>query len=160
MQLFKVLDAIEEILAKHVDQETGEIGDEACAQLETLEVARDELALELAAYLKGEQAEGEAVRSQAKRLAERAAKHEARAARLERFLAEKVITPGQKLKDARSEISWRKSKAVEIVAEAELAEDLFRYTRAPDKTAVRKRLDLGQDVPGAKLVERQNLVIK
>jgi hypothetical protein len=160
MQLFNVLSAIEEILAKSVDPETGEIGDEACAQLEALEVARDELALEVAAYLKGEQAEAEAVRSQAKRLAERAAKHEARAARLEQFLAEKVVPAGTKLKDARSELTWRKSKAVEITAEDDLPEEFFRYTRAPDKTAIRKRLDLKQDVPGAQLIERQNLVIR
>jgi len=160
MQLFQVLNAIEEILAKHVDQETGEIGDEALAQLGALEVARDDLALELAAYLKGELAEAEAVKAQADRLYDRHARHRARAARLEQFLAEKVVPVGAKLKDARSELTWRKSKAVEIVAEDELAEDLFRYSRSPDKTAVRKRLDLGQEVPGAKLVERNNLVIR
>jgi hypothetical protein len=159
MRLFAVADQIEHILATEVDQDTGEITDAALDALNALGLERDALCLDLAAYLKGEESEAEAIREQAKRLMDRAGRHQRRAAWLLDVIARNV-EPGRKLRDARSEIGWRKSTAVKITDESAIADDLCRYSRAVDRAEIAKRLKAGEKVEGAELEHRQNLVVK
>ena len=159
MRLFEIADEIEKILAIQVDQDTGEIGDEAIAALQALEMQRDEKMLAIAAYLKGERAEGDAVQDQAKQLSARARAHHARAARLEDLIAQTLV-PGEKLSDARSALSWRRSEAVEILDEKMLPSEFVRVKTEPDKTAIKEALKEGASVPGAKLTARMNLQVK
>ena len=159
MRIFDVRDAIERIFAEQVDPETGEIQDAALDALNALNLELDTLALELAAYAVGERVEAEAVAEQAKRLAERAKRHERRADWIEGVIARNV-EPGRKLHDARVTIGWRKSTAVKITDEAAIPDELFRYSRALDKAEIAKRLKAGEEVKGAELEHRQNLVVK
>lgn len=158
MRLFEIRDQIEHVLATEVD-EHGEIQDSALEKLSALGVELEALALDLAAYAVGEHAEAEAVAAQAKRLGERAARHGRRAAWLEGVIA-RNLAPGQKLRDERVSISWRRSTAVQITDEAALPDELFRYTRAADKAEIKRKLTAGKKVPGAELVTRDNLVIR
>ncbi len=165
MRLFEIQDAIERILAEGSDPETGEIPDETLAALAELEVAREQKVLDLACYVRGELAEAEAVAAQAKKLKERADRHEYRARRIAKFLEERVLGRGEKLRDARVEVGWRKSSAVVIDEELEIPSDplLWRVTppkQEPSKDEIGKRLRSGQDVPGARLEERWNLQIR
>jgi hypothetical protein len=120
---------------------------------------RDQLVLDLAAYLLGEKAEAEAITAQAAKLLERAGRHEKRAAWIRDVIARNV-EPGRKLSDTRSEIGWRKSTAVEITDEAAVPDELYRYSRSIDRTEIGKRLKAGEAVPGAELVHRQNLQVR
>lgn len=67
-----------------------------------------------------------------------------------------------KADDGTFKASFRKSKAVEILDEAQIPAEFMRETVKiePDKTAIRKAIEGGQEVAGAKIEERQNLQIK
>ena len=157
--LFKIHDAIEFVLAREVDVETGEITDETLFKLDELELARDDKALAVAAYLLGERAEAKAVKEQADRLAARARAHKARADRLLNYLRSN-LPDGLKLSDARVQIGWRRSTAVEVDDDASLPDALTRITVTADKTAIKEALKAGEDVPGARLVTRNSVSVR
>ena len=172
--LYEISAEIEAILAQHVDPETGEIGDEAIALLDGLELARDEKCLHLAAYSKGEKAEAEMVAREIERLQRRQAAHKNRAKRLESYIAEH-LPAGTKLEDGRSAISWRKSEAVEIGDEQKVVDKWRttvmvlpafracveeRTTYHVSKKAVKAALQAGVDIPTARIVKRQNLQVR
>ncbi len=159
MQLFAIHDAIEMVLAKGVDHETGEISEEAIAELDTLELAREEKVLAIARYLVGERVEAAAVKAQADRLAKRARVHANRADRLLRYL-DANLPEGQKLHDDVVQIGWRSSTAVEVFDLGKVPQAFVRVTEAPDKKAIGEALKSGVEVPGAELVTRNRLQVK
>jgi hypothetical protein len=159
MRLFDIHSAIEQILATRVDQETGEIGEEALAALEELELAKNEKILAIAAYLKGERAEGDAVKDQANKLTARAKQHHARADRLEAYIAEH-LTPGQNLSDSRSALSWRRSESIEITDESLIPIDYIRTKIEIDKAGIKRAMKDGIEIPGSKIKVKMNLQIK
>ena len=59
-------------------------------------------------------------------------------------------------------ISFRSSKAVEIINEAMIPHELMteKVTYTPNKTEIKKAIEEGIEVPGAELVERRNIQIK
>lgn len=58
-------------------------------------------------------------------------------------------------------ISFRRSKAVEIIDELEIPAAYFNQPPPkPDKTAIKEAIQRGEEVSGAELVERLNLQIK
>ncbi|WP_118780299.1 siphovirus Gp157 family protein [Neisseria lactamica] len=67
-----------------------------------------------------------------------------------------------KADDGTFKASFLKSKAVEILDEAQIPAEFMRETVKiePDKTAIRKAIESGREVAGAKIEERQNLQIK
>jgi len=162
-QLFVIADEIEAILAREVDPETGEITDATVERLEALELAKDRKALEVAAYLKGERAEAQKIREVAEGLVTRAMAHEARADRLERFVAS-CLEPGQDLADPRVEVRWSKSQAV-VIEDAELVPDEY-WIQPPappkriEKKLVRDAIKLGVLVPGASLIRTHTMRVK
>lgn len=160
MKLYEISDKIEAVLIAGTDTETGEITDEALAALDDLEGELEQKALNVGCYIKGEEAEAEAVMAEAKRLQARAQIHKRRAERLLKYLASHV--EGQSFKDARCQIGWRKSKAVEVEDVAKLPEEYVRtkLTLEPDKTTLRKILSAGIEVDGAELVERWSLQVR
>lgn len=160
MRLYDISQAIEALLDASVDRETGEINEAALAELEALEEQREAKALAVAAYLVGQRLEADAIKAQAKRLAERAAVHARHADRLERYL-ESNLAVGEKLSDARVAISWRKSRAVEVDCDpTELPEEYVRIRCEADKAALKAALESGEQVKGARLVERQSLIVR
>ena len=159
MRLFEIHDAIEMVLAKGVDHETGEISEEAIAELDGLEMTRIAKSLAVARYLMGERAEAAAVKAQADRLAKRARIHANRADRLLRYLAANM-PEGNKLHDDVVQIGWRSSTAVEVSDLGLVPQAFVRVTEAPDKKAIGEALKSGVEVPGAELVTRNRLQVK
>lgn len=159
--LFELDAEIEAVLNATVDRETGEVSEEGLALLESLERDRDAKALAVAGYILGLECEAEAVKAQAKRLADRAARHARHADRLRAYL-EAHIPRGTKIKDATCEIGWRKSTAVEVDEGAAdtLSRDLVRVAVAPDRKAIGDALKAGAKVPGCRLVERHSVQIR
>jgi len=164
MKLYEISDEIERILAQEVDRETGEITDETLAKLEELEMARSDKALAVAAYMKGEQVEGEAVKLEADRLNERAKRHQRRADRLKQYL-EQFVPEGSDFHDARSTIKWKKNPpSCEITDQAALPRIYIATvpaTERPDKKAILAALKNGKEIAGAKLIDdRRRLEVK
>jgi hypothetical protein len=102
------------------------------------------------------------MKAQAKRILEAAAKVEAKAAGVEKFISSRM-TPEDKIKDDRVKLSMRKSTAIEIdplTSPTDLPLEFQRVTIAADKTLLKKAIEKGEDVSGVTLVTRYNLQIK
>jgi len=162
LSLFKIEDRIQQIVLEGTNQETGEISDEALAELESMELAREEKVINWGLYIKGERAEADAVQKQADILSLRAKSHRARADKLEGTL-ERYLEPDEKFSDPRVVVKWRKSSAVEIYDEEALPRMFWRQKPTPlpepDKKAVRDAMKLGE-VGGARIEHRHKLVIE
>ena len=67
-----------------------------------------------------------------------------------------------KVETVKARISFRKSVQVQIEDEAALPADYVTttVTKSPDKTAIKKAIQGGQDVTGASLIEKRNIQIK
>lgn len=161
MKLFEIPEAIEFLLATEVDRETGEITDETLAKLDELEMALDKKALAVAAYLKGELAEADAVLHQAEILTKRAKSHKARATRLVSYL-ESHLPTGRELRDSTSQIKWRKTTTVVIENEAAIPDDYLnvKISQTPDKNYIKKRIKAGEEVPGCRLADHNRMSVK
>lgn len=156
---------IDQAILSLVDQETGEILDyEAFSDLQ---MARDAKIEGMSLWWKNLSAEAAAIRAEEIRLAERRKDLEKKADRLKQYLAE--ILDGTKFSTGRVACSFRKSKSVEITDEAEFIRQMqetqhfeFLTYSAPkvNRTEIANALKAGQLVPGAQLIEKNNLSIK
>ena len=103
------------------------------------------------------------IKKEEKKLADRRKAKENKAAKLEEFLANSLISNNEtKFESARCSLSFRKSVKVIIADEKDLPVDYIKqkieYTA--DKTKIKKDLQNGVEIIGARLEEKQNLQIK
>ena len=157
-------DIDQQILAQ-VDPETGEILDyEAFSELK---MAREEKIEGMALWHKNLTAEAAAIKAEENNLADRRKALEKKAASLKAYLTE--LLSGSKFSTARVACSFRKSKSVEIQDEAEFIRNMeasqhFEYLKysppTVNRTEITNAIKAGQTVPGAQLIEKNNLSIK
>ena len=154
---------LEELLEDAIDPETGEIIDEALvAAYDAATLATEEKAEACAIMVKNFTAEAEAIKAEIKTLTTRARTLTNRAEGLRGYMAH-CLAPGQTVKTPRAAISWRRSEAVEFDDTLDvraLPPEFTKTTIEPNKTAIKAALKQGDEIPGAYLVERQNLQIK
>lgn len=142
-----------------VDTETGELL--SYAQVEALEMAREEKLENWALWVKNQRSLIDSIKAEEKNLKERRDRLEARLARstehLQGYLA------GEKLSTARVSVSYRKSEAVEISCPVDALPESFQRVKTtvePDKTALKAALKAGEEIDGVQLVSRQSMQIK
>lgn len=165
MKLYEIDKAIEECL----DLETGEILD--IDRLNEMQMERTKKLENVALYIKQLEAEADAIKSEEYMLAERRKAKQNKADRLKGWLAE--VLSGQAFETARVKLSFRKSEKVEFTDEFELYsfisskaatdktyDNVIKYSYNISKTEVGKLLKAGEKIPGAVLVENQNLQMK
>ena len=92
------------------------------------------------------------------RLKERRDILEARYDRLKAWLANS-LPQGQKWSDGIHSLFWRKSVSVDVEPE-KLPIEYSKIEYRADKTLIRKELEAGAEIPGARLLEKMNLIIK
>lgn len=156
---------IDQQILSLVDPETGEILDyEAFSDLK---MAREEKIEGMALWHKNLTAEAAAIKAEESNLANRRKDLEKKAESLKKYLSE--ILEGTKFSTARVAVSFRKSKSVEILDEAEFIRTMqetqhFEYLKySPptiNKAEITNAIKAGQTVPGAQLIEKNNLSIK
>ena len=161
MRLFEIVDGVQNLLELSVDRETGEISEEGLAALDELDLTLDEQLTNTALYLKGVEAERDAVAKAAKELSARAAIHGKQADRLRKYLADNMERAGHEgLSDPRVKLGWRSSTAVVVDAGASLPVELLCVKTTPDKKAIGELLKSGTEVEGCRLETRKNLQVK
>jgi len=106
-------------------------------------------------------AQGSYRQQQAKRLVELAKCDQRRADALENtlvFVLTRLQPAATRFSFPHHELTSRRSEAVEISAEEELAPEWLRITTAtaPDKGSIKAALKAGQQIPGAQLVSRRS----
>ncbi|MEN9885570.1 MAG: hypothetical protein RL758_148 [Pseudomonadota bacterium] len=133
--------------------------------LESLGGELEQKAQNVALFIRGLEADADAMRQWAKDATDRAKAMEQRAERMRDYLAscmqscqiEKIIGPGV-------ELGFRKSSAVVIDDQDLIPADYMRTKPAPppepDKKAIADAIKAGLDVPGAHVEQRKTLQIK
>ena len=161
MTLYEIDKALVDAFERAIDPETGEIiNDDAMAELEQLDMARDTKIENTALYYKNLRSDAEQLKAEAKRLTERAQTALRKAESLKNYLSYSL--DGQPFKRGTVAISYRKSEQVQIDDIKELPAEYLRYKEPePDKTAIKLALKLDPgSVPGASIISIQNMQIK
>ena len=148
---------INERILDCVDPETGEVID--IQMLEGLQMERDSKIENIALWIKNLLSDAEELDREKKKLADRQRISENKAKSLKEYLSRFVN--GEKFKTPRVSISWRKSESVSVDDINSVPDKFLKYSDpAPDKTAIKKAIKSGEDVPGAHLIEGKNIQIK
>lgn len=148
---------IEEAIMDCVDMETGEIID--IERLDQLQMDRDVKIENIALFIKNLLSDVAGIKAEKDNLAQRQRVAENKANNLKKYLAGYLA--GQKFSTSRVAISFRKSESVNVQDLTEIPKEYLKYKDPePDKTAIKAALKAGKDVPGAELVQNQNIQIK
>lgn len=150
---------IEAAILDTVDQETGEIID--LERLEALEMERDKKISNVACWIKDLKAEAEAIKAEKQALDKRQKAAENKAERLKEWL--QSILQGEKFKDSRCSISYRKSERVDFADSFvmdSLPDSMKKVTVEPKKTEIKDYLKTGATIEGVTLVESSNIQIR
>ena len=144
-----------------VDLETGEI-----FRLDALEMERNKKLENVACYIKNLSADADAIKAEKDALAKREQEARKKVDKLKEWLANQL--QGAKLTTPRCAVSFRKSERVDVLDSkaftdwAEVWHDDLLTIKSPEinKTAVKALLKTGEELPGVKLTESQNIQIK
>lgn len=148
---------IEGTLEKIVDMETGEVF--TVDNLENLQLVKEEKLEGCAVVYKELKADAEALANEIKTLQER----KARLVKKQDWLADYMAMAlnGEKLKTPKCTISYRKSESVELISNIEEVPSEYCKTKVElDKTAVKKAIKEGIEVPGCSLIAKMNMQVK
>ena len=151
-------DTVDAVLIQ-AEQAEGEIEESWSEFLDTVRMERDQKALGLARYIKNITAESEAVQEEKQKLAKRQSILENRAMSIKAYLCNHLQS-GEKLADANTVISWRESSSVEIGDVAKLPICYVRTEIIPDKTALKKALQDGEQIPECVIVKKNSIQIR
>lgn len=152
-----------EALLNNVDEETGELIIDDAA-LDALLMERTDKLEGVALSVKNINAEIAAIKAEETALADRRKRLEKQRDGRTEYLVHALN--GEKLETAKVAIGYRASKAVEIdeavfMKWAKRHKSFLRIADpAPDKKAITDAIKAGETIPGAALVEKQNISIK
>ena len=162
LKLFEIVKEIEACVKldenRMVNTESGEIID--IEALAALEIERDTKIENIGCWIKNLLADAEALKQQKNIFAEREKAAKNKAESLKNYLT--VILDGKKFETSRVAMSFRKSESVEFSGELIDVPHQFLKFKEPelDKTAIKKAIKDGENVPCCQLVSKMNLQIK
>ena len=145
--------------AEHVvDTEDGEIFD--LQQFEALQMERDQKIEGMCCYIKNKLAEAEAIYAEINVLSYRAGAMKKEAERCKAYLAGALY--GEKFETPRCKITWRKSEVCNVLNIDAVPEEYKRtkVTVDADKTAIKKAIKGGMEIPGAEVIQKLNMTLK
>lgn len=148
---------IDESIAALIDPDTGEITD--FAALDALQMERSEKVGQIARAYRNALAEASAIGAEVDRLTQREKAAAKRADSLKEYLS--YALNGESYKDSTVTVYYRKTTAVVVEEDAVLPEEFLRYGKPTvNKTALGEALRGGMVIPGAKIENRLNMIIK
>ena len=142
-----------------IDQETGEVID--IDRLNALEMERDKKISNVACWIKDLRAEAEAIKNEKQALDKRQKAAENKAESLKEWL--QSILQGEKFKDSRCSISYRKSERVDFSDSFDyntLPDYMKKVTIEPKKTEIKEFLKAGGEIAGVSIEENTSMTIK
>ena len=163
MNLYELNKMYDEALDGAID-ENGEIKSDVLTELlGEIAEAKETKVLNIACWIKDLDGDVDKFDAEIERLKARKKSVESKANSLKKYL-NISLEPGEKFKDARAEISWRKSSSVEIIGDIETFvqayPNLCKVKVEPSKTEIKKAIESGELIIGAEIVNKQNMVIK
>ena len=158
-KLYEINSELEKLWEQAVDPETGEVSEELDAQIEALQMEKDQKVENVALWIKNLKSDADRMKEEAKKLTDRATATNNKAERLKAFL--EYILGGEKFQTPRVNISYRTSNSVEVINIDKVPPEFLRLKDPEvDKTAVKAAFKEGQDVPGCGLVAKRSMTIK
>lgn len=142
-----------------IDQETGEVID--IDRLNALEMERDKKISNVACWIKDLKAEAEAIKAEKQALDKRQKAAENKAESLKTWL--QGILQGEKFKDSRCSISYRRSERVDFADNFNfdtLPDYMKKVTIEPKKTEIKEFLKGGGEIEGVRIEENTSMTIK
>lgn len=161
MNLYEIDEKITEAFEAAVDQDTGEIIDEqAYEALNGLQMDREQKIEGILLWIKDLSAHAGDIKKEKDTLVQRQKAAENKAESLKRYVAS--VLSGEKFSTSRVAVSWRKSESVEYTGDINNLPGSCIRQKDPEinKTALKKLLVDGYSIPGARIVEKQNMQIK
>lgn len=157
--LFDIEADIRSALDNLVVDEDGCIDPESFEKITALQEEKERKLEAVALYYKETLVEIDALKTESKKLSDRARIAENRAEGLKMYLVSSL--KGEPLKTARVSVTYRKSTSVDIDEEL-LPKKYYvrKVEEKPDKKQILEILKSGQRVRGAELIEKQNIQIK
>lgn len=150
--------SLEEMFYNAADIETGEIKDEELlAAFDQLQMERDEKIENIACWIKDLKAESEAIGNEINNLRNRKATADRKLDAMRAYLSD--FLNGQKFKTGKVSIRWMRTKSVNVTDLSQIPEEFTKITVEPRKIEIKKAIAEGRDVPGAEVVENNNMVI-
>ena len=164
MKLYEITDAIRSVIdhGYKVDEETGEILFET-EDLDALDMALEDKCLSTALYIREQEAQIAAIKNEVKRLRDLQASKENALARLKAWTVSNIkMLPGERCKGEFASLSIRHTESVQVLDEDAIPEEYMRVkvSTTPDKTAIKKAIKAGEEVPGACLVVNESLAVR
>ena len=162
MKIYEIDQAIEDLIANSIDQETGELMIDT-DQLEALQLEKDRKIENLALYIKNATAEANAILDEIDALDKRRKSLRKRIDGAKDYL--EYVLHGDKFHTARVAVSYRKSTSVDLDDQfldwaKENWSDLLRTKVEPDKKLIGEHLKNGEEIPHAQIVTNTTLSIK
>ncbi len=147
-----------------INPETGEI----ISNDEVIKKLFDELELSLALKLENSQryiidtlSQAETLKTEAKRLSERAKVLANKADRVKELMKDAIEATGEKkIKTDLFNFSIRTSKSVHIDDLEELSREYVKMTRSVNKTLIKEAILEGKEIPGCSMVENKSLNVR
>ena len=159
MTLYEINNELARLMEDAVDEETGEINEDAIKALEEMQMAWDEKVENIGCFIKNLKADADAIKAEKMALAKRQQTAENKAERLQQYLTD--MLGGQTSSSPRVAISYRKSTQVKCDDIFKVPDEWLRYKDPElDKKAVKEALKNGEEVPGCYLEETRNIQIK
>lgn len=148
---------IDEAILSCIDTDTGEILD--ADKLNALQIEREEKIENVALWIKNLKSDAEALKAEKQAFADRQKAAENKAESLKKWLTEALA--GEKFKTTKVAVSFRKTKSVQVEDIWKLDDSYVKYAEpTPDKAAIKKAIEAGQEVAGATLVENVSCSVK
>ena len=146
--------------------ENGEVGEVDFTALEELKAERTQKLENIALYIKNCDSEAAAIQAEIENLTKRKERLERKSESLSRLLMNSMIANGDKeLSSPRYRAVIRSSVATEIYDQDLLPEEFIRVIhkedeRKPDKTAIKKAIQAGQEIAGARLITNNKVKLE
>ena len=153
MRLYEIDNAIMEC----VDEETGDIVD--VERLNALEMERDAKIESVCLWKKDLEAEAKAIDEEIKKLQARKKADENKVESLKSWVG--YALNGVKFKTPKVAVSYRHSTATEFTGDVTALDDKYcTIKRTASLTAIKEALEQGETIEGARIVERESVIIK
>lgn len=148
--------ALQELIDQpDIDMETGEVLDNSealQALIDEIEEAKGDKADSIIYLAKEYEMRAKAVQEEIKRMQERKAMFARKVDKLKNLLD--YLLGGEKIKTDHFTVFYAKSESTEIDDEGAIPETYWSFTPKLDKTAIKKAIKEGREIPGAHLLEK------
>lgn len=160
MKLYEIDNKIREVWDKICEQD-GELTDEDLQTLESLEVGKNEKIKGYGVIIRELDGEITILTNEIKRVKEILDKRKKSQEWLKNSLKEFMLNHDiPKYESVEVNVSFRKSKALEIMDGVKLPDEFLKVKTEPDKSAITEYIKNGGIVDGCQIIEKNNIQIK